>query len=968
MRGTDAHPRGGFHYHAREVPRRSEQKSPRHAVRRAGLIIGIAVLVALSVPAIESQDRRTWSHTQSVARNSGAGSNALAFPSATDSGSLIIAQVDWSEDSDFISIGDVQGNVFMQVGGEQHSPGIGVRSRLYYAANIRGGADAVTTIVSGSPLCHELYLHEYSGLDPIAPLDAFSVNEAVGTTFTGGAITTATSHELLYGIEIDSLIASAANGWSTRSALNGNVAADGDASSPASYAFTGKSTGAYIAWTVAFKQSGTAPTVPVVDNTAPTAPSGISATPISGSEVNLSWMPSTDPDNSAAEITYTVFRDGLKVAGTNAGVTTYQDTGLVPGTTYSYSISASDPAGNTSAQSAPAQATTRAVPGPVIGFFSATPASITAGLSTVLSWDVSNATWVSIDNGIGSITGLTSIVVSPTASVTYRLTASNATASVSAQVTVSVSSDSEAPSIPTNVSVVFYSSSEVLISWTASNDNIGVTGYKILRNGVQIGETTTSVYSDTNLVANTMYAYAVAAYDATGNSSAWSQTTSLTTQSPSDVTTYATTFPLAENPISEGGRWINGKAAGLDWSDVAAIPGLAIGTQTGSDGFNDSVAILDGNWGPDQSAMATVHIAKPQDTSAIKEVEILLRWAISARSARGYEINFGTTGQYVQIVRWDGRFGNFTYLDARPLPNGLRDGDVVKATIVGELLTAFVNDTPVAEVKDSTYPGGSPGMGFYLQGTATSVDFGFSSYLASGQTGGSWAHLQSTARNSGAGSNALALPSVTGGGNLIIVEVDWSNASDFLSISDSQGNAFTQVGTEQEHLGVGVKSRLYYAANISGGSETVTTVVNGSPGYHELYVHEYSGLDATSPLDTFSVKVANKSAFSSGNITTSASHDLLYGIEIDSRSATAAADWTTRSRLDSNVAADRDAPTAGTYAYTGESTGAFIAWIVAFKQATNALLPPNAISTSSSDAAPARTTPAVLTTAQGAPR
>src|SRR5215469_13635132 len=37
---------------------------------------------------------------------------------------------------------------------------------------------------------------------------------------------------------------------------------------------------------------------------------------------------------------------------------------------------------------------------------------------------------------------------------------------------------------------------------------------------------------------------------------------------------YTTNFPIAEDPISEGGKWINGKTIGLDWSDVATIPGL----------------------------------------------------------------------------------------------------------------------------------------------------------------------------------------------------------------------------------------------------------------------------------------------------------------------------------------------------------------------------------------------------------
>ena len=73
---------------------------------------------------------------------------------------------------------------------------------------------------------------------------------------------------------------------------------------------------------------------------------------------------------------------------------------------------------------------------------------------------------------------------------------------------------------------------------------------------------------------------------------------------------YSTNFPLTENPISENGRWINGKAVGLDWSDVSTTGGFARGQQTpdggGSKNFNDATALLAGSWGPDQTAQAVV--------------------------------------------------------------------------------------------------------------------------------------------------------------------------------------------------------------------------------------------------------------------------------------------------------------------------------------------------------------------------
>jgi hypothetical protein len=79
------------------------------------------------------------------------------------------------------------------------------------------------------------------------------------------------------------------------------------------------------------------------------------------------------------------------------------------------------------------------------------------------------------------------------------------------------------------------------LAWTASTDAVGVTGYKIFRNGVQIGTSASANYSDTGLSATTAYAYTVSAYDAVSNESAKSVSASATTQTPAPVVTPAQT-------------------------------------------------------------------------------------------------------------------------------------------------------------------------------------------------------------------------------------------------------------------------------------------------------------------------------------------------------------------------------------------------------------------------------------------
>jgi hypothetical protein len=199
--------------------------------------------------------------------------------------------------------------------------------------------------------------------------------------------------------------------------------------------------------------------------------------------------------------------------------------------------------------------------------------------------------------------------------------------------------------------------------------------------------------------------------------------------------TYTTNFRLTENPISEGGRWINGKVAGLDWCDVATIPGLAFGVESGSRGYDDATALLKGNWGPDQTVQATVHSVNQNDNIS-EEVELRLRSSLSAHSATGYEINFRcskTEKAYSEIVRWNGPLGNFTYLSQHNGSQyGVKDGDVVKAAIVGDVITVYINGVQVNQAKDSTYKSGNPGIGFFLEGAAgVNRDYGFSSFTAS---------------------------------------------------------------------------------------------------------------------------------------------------------------------------------------------------------------------------------------------
>ncbi|MCX7107433.1 MAG: discoidin domain-containing protein [Methylococcales bacterium] len=89
--------------------------------------------------------------------------------------------------------------------------------------------------------------------------------------------------------------------------------------------------------------------------------------------------------------------------------------------------------------------------------------------------------------------------------------------------------DSTAPSTPTNLTAYATSSTQVNLAWSASTDNVGVTGYKIYRNGSQIGTSTVASLVDTVATGGTNYNYTVIAFDLAGNASAVTNTAYVTT-------------------------------------------------------------------------------------------------------------------------------------------------------------------------------------------------------------------------------------------------------------------------------------------------------------------------------------------------------------------------------------------------------------------------------------------------------
>jgi chitodextrinase len=272
------------------------------------------------------------------------------------------------------------------------------------------------------------------------------------------------------------------------------------------------------------------------DTTAPSIPTGVVASSGGMTQVNVSWNAATDDVGVTG---YHIFRNGTQVATTTN--TSFTDTGLSSGVSYSYTVTAFDAAGNESAQSAAASATTDSDTTPPT-----TPAGLTQTGSTAstaaVSWSPStdNVGVAGYDYynggmlplGTTTSTNVTFTGLSCGTSYTIGIDAYDAAGNRSPQATtvvITAACDTTPPtasiSAPADGSTV---SGTIAVS-ANSSDNVGVVGVQFKLDGANLGsEDTTSPYSinwDTTTVSNGSHTLTATARDAAGNSTTSSTVT-----------------------------------------------------------------------------------------------------------------------------------------------------------------------------------------------------------------------------------------------------------------------------------------------------------------------------------------------------------------------------------------------------------------------------------------------------------
>ncbi len=297
------------------------------------------------------------------------------------------------------------------------------------------------------------------------------------------------------------------------------------------------------------------------DTQAPTAPSGLAATAISGTQINLSWTASTD---NVAVTQYLIEScQGAGCAnfaqiGTSAG-TTFSNTGLTINASYSYRVRATDAAANLGGYSNTATTTTQnpdtqaptAPSGLAATAISTTQINLSWTASTdnvaVTQYQIERCSGAGCSNfaQIGTSTGTTfnNTGLTQSTSYSYRIRATDAATNLSGYsntaTATTLTPDTQAPTAPSGLAATGVTSSQVNLNWSASSDNVGVTQYLIescqgsgCSNFTQVGTSTGLTFSHTGLVQATLYRYRVRARDAAANMSGYSNIANGTTTGP----------------------------------------------------------------------------------------------------------------------------------------------------------------------------------------------------------------------------------------------------------------------------------------------------------------------------------------------------------------------------------------------------------------------------------------------------
>ena len=592
------------------------------------------------------------------------------------------------------------------------------------------------------------------------------------------------------------------------------------------------------------------------------------------------------------QITATNSPTSFGATGLPAGLSVNTTSGLISGTpmaagtsTVTFSATNSTGTGNATLT------LTITVGAPVIT--SATSANGTAG--TAFSYQIIatnsptsySATGLPAGLSVNTTSGLISGTPTAAGTSTVTLSASNASGTGHATLTLTIAVAAPVITSATTANGTVGTAFSYQITATNTPTSFGATG---LPGGLSVSSTS-GLISGTPTAAGT----STVTLSATNGSGTGNATLTLTIAVAAPVITSATTasgtmgtafsyqITATSSPTSYGAT---GLPAGLS---VSSTSGLVSGTPTASG--TSTVTLSATNSGGTGNAILTLTIAAAAPVIT------------SATTASG---TVGTAFSY-QITATN----TPTSYGATGLPTGL-SVNTTSGLISGTPTTAATSTVTLSATNNT--------------GT------GHATLTLTVTTGGAVSSAQTIAAQASSSAASLSLSFLTNtvAGDLIMVAFDYDTNTVPSSVTDSQGNTFTQVGSQLTSPGA-TRSVVYYAKNIKGGADTVTVNLSGTSAWLELYLSEYTGVSQTNPIDIEAGASGSAGAVSSGNATTTAAGDVIYGSCVGDWVCTAGTGFTARSNFLGNLIEDQVVGAAGSYAATGSATNGWTMQMVAIK-------------------------------------
>ena len=420
----------------------------------------------------------------------------------------------------------------------------------------------------------------------------------------------------------------------------------------------------------------------------PSAPTGLSATAVSSSQINLSWSDVANETGFKIERKTGSGGTYAQIGTTGANVTTYSDTGLAAGTTYFYRVRATNASGDSSYSNETSATTVVSPPNAPTGL----AATATSSTQINLSWtDVANETGFKIERKTGAggtysqiatvgagIVSYSNTGLTANTNYYYRVRATNAGGDSPYSNEANATTLDTAPAAPSGLTATAISTTQINLSWTdnASNE----TGFKVERKTgtggtyAQIGTVGANVttYNDTGLTSGTTYFYRVRATNAVGDSAYSNESNTTTFTNPPSAPTGLAATAISSSQID------------LSWTDVANETGYKIERKTGAAGtYTEIASVAAGvvtysntgltvnttyyyrvratNSGGDSpysnEANATTFDTIPAAPSAlaataISTTQVNLSWADNASNETGFKIErkTGSGGSYGEIA------------------------------------------------------------------------------------------------------------------------------------------------------------------------------------------------------------------------------------------------------------------------------------------------------------------------------